>query len=58
MSPLEIVRILNFVVAIAQRAGINIAKYNAMRELTEDGELSDEQLQMLAEDARVAVDRL
>ena len=55
---LEAIRLLNVSISLAQRLGINLAKYNAMRELSEDGELTQEQIDQLASEARQAVNDL
>lgn len=60
MTTFEILKILEFVLRIAKSAGVNYQKYAMLRQQAEaEGrELSDEELQSLADDAQASIDRL
>ena len=57
MGTLEIIRLLDYVINLATKVGINIARYNAMRD-ENGGSLSDEQVVELATEADEARGRL
>ena len=57
MNALQIVQLLQLVVSIATEAGINIARFNQMREES-GGDLTDEQVQELLNESQDEVDRL
>lgn len=58
MSVIEVLTILNAAMNLASEAGVNIARYNAMRELSDDGTLTLAQLKELESDAKSALSRL
>lgn len=57
MNTLEIVRLLDAIVALALRAGISIARYQELREQS-GGNLTDEQVEQLAQESEDAVGRM
>ena len=57
MSALAILKILEFIVEVASRAGINIARFHEMRAAS-GGRLSDEQRTELLREAHDAVERM
>lgn len=57
MDVLAIVRLLDAIVSLSLAAGISIEKYRAMRDAA-GGELTDEQIKQLADDAQNAIDQL
>ena len=61
MSPAElaaIIRLVDSALTLASKAGISIAKINAMREASADGHLTPEQIEQLAQSAHDSVRRL
>lgn len=55
---LELIRVVDSLLALLAAAGVNMAKLQAMREQNADGHLSAAQVEMLAEEARESVRRL
>ena len=58
MNPLLIVAALEAVLDLAMEAGLNIARFNAMREENGGGALTEEQREELLGDAQDAINRL
>lgn len=57
MSALEVIRVLDAVVALAASAGVSIARYQELREQS-GGSLTPEQVEQLARESDEAVGRL
>jgi hypothetical protein len=57
MGTLEIIRLLDYVVSLASRVGISVAKYQEMRNAS-GGNLTEEQVSQLAAEADEARERL
>lgn len=57
MDAIAVLKILDLLLSAAAKLGINLAKYNAMRELN-GGDLSDQQRQQLVDERNQAVGAL
>lgn len=58
MSTLEIISLLELATRAASNAGVNVARFNELRNQNEDGHLTADQRAELAQEAKDAVSQM